>query len=566
MTDEELDEKAGRAVRLVMNGRTSEFLYRIFGYWSNDRYDDIAVDSLDLKPQLVEALKANGFDTLGEVLGDQVKNMRKMPGLCGHMEEVVYALVIYIIQEWDITRRYALRRHLPLYKILGYEDIRKFRNVSLDAFFNLCCQSIHSNVLDSVGQSGLLTLHELLTLDLDAIYDIVRRYPSSNSYEESYYERIKAVEYSPVFRFLVILDSMIKRNSDALDRARVLYDLDENPQPVTYPIDPAWQHKVRRLIEGRIAGRDVSLDGLLPSERDIYAKAACAVDDCGEDFYKEVMKNPEYCRQVAESLNLYVRSSLPDVETYAWLITLLHGIPDCIRDMKVSHLMKFYDLHREGKLDFLEDEDMDTKVYDFFSAYVKEALADLNQFAQWYVDSMDEFLLWAGSVSMPQVIKETFTRRMGESSWMYEEVREESRKVALLRASGMSRKDAGNMLGITNMKVASDEKYMYDALLTHLYSRNGYCRHDLAAAYFLLNPGETSLDKKTLDNLVGPVRSFIYWLSVQKSCDYIKNYLYKYSPEDDVIYLKNVRRKSAVTGTEPDKPKRGRPKGTKNRK
>ncbi len=120
------------------------------------------------------------------------------------------------------------------------------------------------------------------------------------------------------------------------------------------------------------------------------------------------------------------------------------------------------------------------------------------------------------------------------------------------------------MLGITHIKIASDERLVYDAMMRYLHDNSRYCVHDLVAAYFLMNPGEKSLDKKTLDNFSGLVKSYVYWMCIQKSCDEIPNYLYRYSPEDDVIYMKGYRK-----ATEADiskKPSRGRPKGSKNRK
>ncbi len=564
MTDAEIDKKASKAMRAIMNTRTSERLYCCLGYSEGDLYFDVSVDDLELEDHVAECLKRNGYETLGDVTNEMPMYLRRKEGLENYIEDILCAAIKYDLQERDMTLGYALRRHLPLYKILGYEDISRYRNIPVDAYTDSWIVSRHSKVIDAATQSGVLTLHELLTLDLDSVYGMMREHPVSYDREPDYFEKSKVVDHSAVFDFLVSLDYTLRNEDREFNRFFSLIDIDESPQPVTYPIDSGRQYRVRCLLDDSIAGEEVSPDGLLPEERDLYSKAAGAVEDCGPGFYEDVTDNPEYYKQLAEAFRTCVKENLKDVEEYAWIMSRLYGIPECIRNMKVSKLEKFYDLHRKGMFDFLEDDERNMTVYDFLSSYIKEALADLDQFNQRYVDEMDNFLSWAGTLSMDQVIKETFTMRMDESSRMPSDDREEAGKVAALVAGGMSRQEAGRMLGISNMKVASDERYMVNALWEHLSGFGGYCRHDLVATYFLLNYGETVLDKKTLEGIVGPVYAYIYWMYIVRTCEEVTNYLYKYSPEDDVIYMKYVRKKTADAGLK--KPKRGRPKGSKNKK
>ncbi|MCD8307740.1 MAG: hypothetical protein LUD51_05915 [Clostridia bacterium] len=540
MTNPDIKVQAKELARTIMKCRTTGWLFNHFGLRMTDWYDDLDITGLDLAPDIMESLKSGGYGTIGSVLREEPRFLRKKEGLEEHAEEVIAAVAEYVLEDRALLMGYAVKRDLPLYKILRYDDIRKYRNVPVDVFADNWDMHDCIEVVRAAQYSRVVTLYEFLKLDITSIRGMILNYRSKKMPNEPE----AASDHDLLFNYLVRLDLYLKK-FDVLPECRYLtpLDLDENPQPVTYPINPFWKQRIRSLLDARAAGKDVSLDGMPPTARAAYQKAAEAIDICGEDVFEGIQEDPEYSAYLADCLGYHVVVTLPETEQYAWLHKYLHGIPESIRNMKVSEVIKYYNLRGEFDLDYL-DGFMDKTIYGFFSAFVNVRLAQGPRADAVMAQRIGQFLEWAGSASMEQVIKETFTRRMGEHRGFFDTELEEIHNVVRLRAAGLTRKEAGARLGITNMKVAADEKNIDWWLWHHINDENGRCIHDLVAVYFLMNPGAKNLDRKTLDGLLGPERAFVYWNYIQRNYKEIINRLYSYSPDKDIIHLKRTRKNS----------------------
>ncbi|MCD8294154.1 MAG: hypothetical protein LUE27_02745 [Clostridia bacterium] len=539
-TNPNIKKQAQELARTIMKCRTGGWLFSSFGLRMTDWYDDLDVDGLDLGTDIIERLRSNGYGTIGSVLSAEPKNLRRKEGMEEHMEEVIGAVAEYVLEDRALLSAYAAKNDLPLYRILRYEDIRQYRNVPVDIYAEEWDMRDCIEVPRAARYSRVVTLYEFLKLDLTTIRGMILTYRSDNK------QNMPAAvsDHDLLFNYLVRLDMRLKKFGIPPEcRYLTLLDTDDDPQPVTYPINPFWQHRIRTLLDRHIAGKEVSLKGLPPAARAAYKKAAEAMDICGTDVFDGILEDPDYSGYFAECLGYHVTSTLRETELCAWLRTYLYGIPESIRDRKVSEVIKYYDLYEDLDHNYLAGA-MDKTLYGYFSAYVDSCLSnDLQEALK--ARPVNEFLKWAGSAGMEQVIQETFTSSMGDRIPLLDGELEEMQKVVELRSAGMTRKEAGAKIGITNMKVAAVEKNIDWCLWHHINEGENHCIHDLVAVYFLLNPGAKTLDRKTLEGLLGPGKAFVYWNYIQRNYEDLTNSLYAYSPDKDSIHLKRTRKKTA---------------------
>ncbi|MCD8286664.1 MAG: hypothetical protein LUD50_05515 [Clostridia bacterium] len=532
---------AKRKRQLIEDTRSNTCLYYILNISESGVFSKIPLDHVGFDPYILDLLTSHRIKTIGQLIVQSPASLRKKRYLQGLVIDMLDALDEYFCRAFEKGRKAYNENPLPIYKLLGLEDIGRYRNFLLYDFKSRL--SFEQTYADLCAH-GIITLQDLLKMNLVSWHEI-------------------CALNADVYVRRMLRDLSAGLDSRVRNIIPMAYPLDDaGTEIITYPLPPKAIYAVSSLTDDRIAGDEVSTEGLTPYEKALYDKTCEAIEDCGEGFYYDVMDNREFFECLAKSLSVFWPPALQLMQRRTMLHNLYMSVPERFRKIPARALYHYRAPRRKDGFKCSPYETYnychDREVWCFASWEIFQGkgrmmpLEDCYRHLEkqaWNCETIDDFdrlieadrdwqfldlLYWLGRVSMLTAIYDNFLR-CDETA-----PREASDGMkALVRSSDPDEVIA--WFTATNHTKQLDTRVFeyYDRPYVFYWfnfrSRYTTCRYDFFAVYMLLT-GKTSVPFSLARGLLHPedaisLRNFFYEYS-----DSI--YLYNYNPKTDTVTIK----------------------------
>ncbi len=310
-----------RKRQIILDTRSNTCLCYILNIAEDGVFSKIPLDHVGFDPYVLDQLRVHRITVIGQLIGYSPASLRKKRYLQSFVIEMMDALDEYFCNAFEEGKKAYRKNPLPVYRLIGLKDISRYRNYLL---YDFNIGSYHDNSdINSLRAHGIITLQDYLKMNLLTYH------------EYGHYEDDASVR-AMLMHFRTVLDTKIRI------MLPVPYPLDEpESQVISCPLPARAAYTVSSLTDDRIAGDEVSTDGLTPYEKALYDRTREAIDDCGGEFYYDVLDNREFFESLEKSLAVFRSPVLELMQRRIMLRNLYMSVPERFRRMPARALYHY---------------------------------------------------------------------------------------------------------------------------------------------------------------------------------------------------------------------------------
>ncbi|MCD8286663.1 MAG: hypothetical protein LUD50_05510 [Clostridia bacterium] len=306
--------------RHFLNGRTLEPFAESacvpYGFFKNDPIEEVGFSD-----EIVEILKHYlGISSVWSIMNYSSAQLRRSWSLRNYVSEVIDTVDDYIYEAIEKRKKEYYDDPVPVYKLLEVKDISRYGNYLLYDFNRKVLHFV-PEVFAPLRANGIITLQDFLKMNLVVYHE----------YAECNDKQVRTIL------------SEVKKGLRSISKVPSLaFPLDSPGKDVIiYPLPEDARERVSSLTDDRIAGDKVSLKGMTSYEKALYNRSKDAIDDCGEDFYYDVLDGKEVFEGLAKGLAMFCSPEIELLERKSMIRSLYLSVPEKLRQMPARALCHY---------------------------------------------------------------------------------------------------------------------------------------------------------------------------------------------------------------------------------
>ena len=355
-------------------------LYSIFEIDNPEKYSNISIEAMEFKPRVERILKGGRRESVLDVLRCSIAQLFDFSSIArtaiAKIIEQIKKFVSYDINSIGMKLRQVT---LPLYKLFNIIDVEQYKYVTVDSVV------FGRRFTNALKENGVDTLYDFLQFSIEDLQN---------------WEHLGSSTIRDVVRLL---------NNFFSDTFRKVVKI-ENKSLETIKL----REKVVAVINAEINGKLVPYDDLDEKELALYSKIKEGIDVCGEEFYIEIKKNPDYAKALGEALREYYIPILEVLKKKNKIFQDYCLIPLEFRNKSAKLLYKVYELRTRHKRAFLDRFDEQITI----SELVNKVRND--EIVEWY-QPLGYFLQWIKNIDINNTVQEIFSRDALASTYKVDE-------------------------------------------------------------------------------------------------------------------------------------------------
>ena len=454
-----------------------------------ERYSNIAIEAMGLKPRIERILKEGRRASILDVLQSSIAQLFDFNNIArtaiANIIEQIKRFLSYDLNSLEIKLRQVT---IPLFKLFNVEDIEQYKDVSVKSV------DFGRRFTNALNDRGVDTMFSLLQFSIDDLQK---------------WEHLGST---------TIRDAVRQLDDYFRDSSRRIIKI-KNKSLETQKL----REKIVTIIDAEINGEPVPFGDLDENELDLYSKIKKGIDICGEEFYIEIRKNPDYAKVLGEGLREYYIPILEVLDKKNKLFQDYCLIPLEFKNKSAKLLYKVYELRTRRKIAFLDRFDEQITISELVNKVRNDEIIECYQ-------PLGYFLQWIKNIDVNNTVQEIFSRYALTGTYKVDESLKDKYWLVLeMRAEGETLENIGSLTDSTRERVRQIEK-KYTKQFAVYYQNNKY---DLLAVIHALRGGDNVLSKSEVQAIIGEKYTNLLWLVLSKElldCD-----LYRYSKEYDAV-------------------------------
>lgn len=454
-----------------------------------EKYSNISIEAMGLKPRIERILKEGRREFVLDVLQSSIAQLFDFNNIArtaiANIIEQIKNFLSYDLNSLGMKLRQV---NIPLFKLFNVGDIEQYKDVSVKSI------DFGRRFTNALNEKGVDTMFSLLQFSIDDLQK---------------WEHLGSV---------TIKDAVRQLNDYFSDSSRGIIKIKNKSLEIQ-----KLREKIVTIIDAEINGEPVPCDDLDENELALYSKIKEGINVCGEEFYIEIKKNPDYAKVLGEVLREYYIPVLEVLEKNNKLFQDYLLIPLEFRNKSAKLLYKVYELRTRHKIAFLDRFDEQITISELVKKVRNDEIVECYQ-------PLGYFLQWIKNIDVNNTVQEIFSRDALASTYKVDESLKDKYWLVLeMRAEGETLENIGSLIDATRERVRQIEKKFTKQFAVY-YQNNKY---DLSAVIHALRGGDNVLSKSEVQAIIGEKYTNLLWLVLSKElldCD-----LYRYSKEYDAV-------------------------------
>lgn len=454
-----------------------------------EKYSNISIEAMGLKPRIERILKEGRREFVLDVLQSSIAQLFDFNNIArtaiANIIEQIKNFLSYDLNSLGMKLRQV---NIPLFKLFNVGDIEQYKDVSVKSI------DFGRRFTNALNEKGVDTMFSLLQFSIDDLQK---------------WEHLGSV---------TIKDAVRQLNDFFSDSSRGIIKIKNKSLEI-----PKLREKIVTIIDAEINGEPVPCDDLDENELALYSKIKEGINVCGEEFYIEIKKNPDYAKVLGEVLREYYIPVLEVLEKNNKLFQDYRLIPLEFRNKSAKLLYKVYELRTRHKIAFLDRFDEQITISELVKKVRNDEIVECYQ-------PLGYFLQWIKNIDVNNTVQEIFSRDALASTYKVDESLKDKYWLVLeMRAEGETLENIGSLIDATRERVRQIEK-KYAKQFAVCYQNNKY---DLLAVIHALRGGDNVLSKSEVQAIIGEKYTNLLWLVLSKElldCNF-----YRYSKEYDAV-------------------------------
>lgn len=464
-----------------------EPLYVTLEIANPERYSNISIDAMGFKSRIELILKEGRRESVLDVLQSSIAQLFDFNNIAkttiANIIDQIKRFLSYDLNSLGMKLRQVT---IPLFKLFNVDNVEQYKDVSVKSV------DFGRRFTNVLNKKGVDTMFSLLQFSIDDLQK---------------WEHLGSTTIRDAVRQL---DDYFS-NSDR----RIIKNKSLETQRL--------REKIVAIIDAEINDEPAPCDDLDENELDLYSKIKKGIDICGEEFYIEIRKNPDYAKILGEVLSEYYTPVLEVLEKKNKLFQDYCLIPLEFRNKSAKLLYKVYELRTRCKIAFLDRFDEQITISELVKKVRNDEIVECYQ-------PLGYFLQWIKNIDANNTVQEIFSRYALTGTYKVDESLKDKYWLVLeMRAEGETLENIGSLTDSTRERVRQIEK-KYTKQFAVYYQNNKY---DLLAVIHALRGGDNVLSKSEVQAIIGEKYTNLLWLVLSKElldCD-----LYRYSKEYDAV-------------------------------
>lgn len=454
-----------------------------------EKYSNISIEAMGLKPRIERILKEGRREFVLDVLQSSIAQLFDFNNIArtaiANIIEQIKNFLSYDLNSLGMKLRQV---NIPLFKLFNVGDIEQYKDVSVKSI------DFGRRFTNALNEKGVDTMFSLLQFSIDDLQK---------------WEHLGSV---------TIKDAVRQLNDYFSDSSRGIIKIKNKSLEIQ-----KLREKIVTIIDAEINGEPVPCDDLDENELALYSKIKEGINVCGEEFYIEIKKNPDYAKVLGEVLREYYIPVLEVLEKNNKLFQDYRLIPLEFRNKSAKLLYKVYELRTRHKIAFLDRFDEQITISELVKKVRNDEIVECYQ-------PLGYFLQWIKNIDVNNTVQEIFSRDALASTYKVAESRKDKYWLVLeMRAEGETLENIGSLIDATRERVRQIEK-KYAKQFAVCYQNNKY---DLLAVIHALRGGDNVLSKSEVQAIIGEKYTNLLWLVLSK--ELLDCNLYRYSKEYDAV-------------------------------
>lgn len=454
-----------------------------------EKYSNISIDAMGLKSRIERILKEGRRESVLDVLQSSIAQLFDFNNIARtSIANIIEQIKRFVFCDGNSLEMKLRQVSIPLYKLFNVEDVEQYKDVSVKSV------DFGKRFSNALNEKGVDTMSSLLRFSID---DLLK------------WEHLGSTTIREVVRQLDDYLSNYRRK---------IINVKNN-----YLETQKLREKIVAIIDAEIKGEPVPCDDLNEKELALYSRIKEGIDVCGEEFYVEIKKNPDYAKVLGEVLREYYIPILEVLEKKNKIFQDYFLIPLEFRNKSAKLLYKVYELRTRRKMAFLDRFDELITISELVNEVRNDEIVE-------YYQSLEYFLQWIKNIDVNNTVQEIFSRDALTSTYKVDESLKDKYWLVLeMRAEGETLENIGSLIDATRERVRQIEK-KYTKQFAVYYQNNKY---DLLAVIHALRGGDNVLSKSEVQAIIGEKYTNLLWLVLSKElldCD-----LYRYSKAYDAV-------------------------------
>ena len=454
-----------------------------------EKYSNISIEAMGLKPRIERILKEGRREFVLDVLQSSIAQLFDFNNIArtaiANIIEQIKNFLSYDLNSLGMKLRQV---NIPLFKLFNVGDIEQYKDVSVKSI------DFGRRFTNALNEKGVDTMFSLLQFSIDDLQK---------------WEHLGSV---------TIKDAVRQLNDYFSDSSRGIIKIKNKSLEIQ-----KLREKIATIIDAETKGEPVPCDDLDENELALYSKIKEGIDVCGEEFYIEIKKNPDYAKVLGEVLREYYIPVLEVLEKNNKLFQDYRLIPLEFRNKSAKLLYKVYELRTRHKIAFLDRFDEQITISELVKKVRNDEIVECYQ-------PLGYFLQWIKNIDVNNTVQEIFSRDALASTYKVAESRKDKYWLVLeMRAEGETLENIGSLIDATRERVRQIEK-KYAKQFAVCYQNNKY---DLLAVIHALRGGDNVLSKSEVQAIIGEKYTNLLWLVLSK--ELLDCNLYRYSKEYDAV-------------------------------
>lgn len=454
-----------------------------------EKYSNISIEAMGLKPRIERTLKEGRREFVLDVLQSSIAQLFDFHNIArtaiANIIEQIKNFLSYDLNSLGMKLRQV---NIPLFKLFNVGDIEQYKDVSVKSI------DFGRRFTNALNEKGVDTMFSLLQFSIDDLQK---------------WEHLGSV---------TIKDAVRQLNDYFSDSSRGIIKIKNKSLEIQ-----KLREKIVTIIDAEINGEPVPCDDLDENELALYSKIKEGINVCGEEFYIEIKKNPDYAKVLGEVLREYYIPVLEVLEKNNKLFQDYRLIPLEFRNKSAKLLYKVYELRTRHKIAFLDRFEEQITISELVKKVRNDEIVECYQ-------PLGYFLQWIKNIDVDNTVQEIFSRDALASTYKVDESLKDKYLLVLeMRAEGETLENIGSLIDATRERVRQIEK-KYAKQFAVCYQNNKY---DLLAVIHALRGGDNVLSKSEVQAIIGEKYTNLLWLVLSK--ELLDCNLYRYSKEYDAV-------------------------------
>lgn len=454
-----------------------------------EKYSNISIEAMGLKPRIERTLKEGRREFVLDVLQSSIAQLFDFNNIArtaiANIIEQIKNFLSYDLNSLGMKLRQV---NIPLFKLFNVGNIEQYKDVSVKSI------DFGRRFTNALNEKGVDTMFSLLQFSIDDLQK---------------WEHLGSV---------TIKDAVRQLNDYFSDSSRGIIKIKNKSLEIQ-----KLREKIVTIIDAEINGEPVPCDDLDENELALYSKIKEGINVCGEEFYIEIKKNPDYAKVLGEVLREYYIPVLEVLEKNNKLFQDYRLIPLEFRNKSAKLLYKVYELRTRHKIAFLDRFEEQITISELVKKVRNDEIVECYQ-------PLGYFLQWIKNIDVDNTVQEIFSRDALASTYKVDESLKDKYLLVLeMRAEGETLENIGSLIDATRERVRQIEK-KYAKQFAVCYQNNKY---DLLAVIHALRGGDNVLSKSEVQAIIGEKYTNLLWLVLSK--ELLDCNLYRYSKEYDAV-------------------------------